>query len=175
MSNNVIVNKVAESGIVTINLEDFYPKQEIVVFDMKNYLFREMILKEKDFRETLKTTDWQQYRHKTIALTNTADAIIPMWAYMLVASYLEPYADSVVFGNEKQLVEHMMVQQINAIGEKEYEGKRIVIKGCGDIDIPEGAYIAITLKLRPVVKSLMYGEPCSTVPVYKTPVALTRK
>ncbi|MBX2925826.1 MAG: DUF2480 family protein [Chitinophagaceae bacterium] len=173
--SDMIVNKVAESGIVTINLEDFYPKQEIVVFDLKKYLFREMILKEKDFREALKTTDWQQYAQKIVAVTNTADAIIPMWAYMLVTSYLEPYATDVIFGDEKQAVQAIMVKHIEKTDPKEYEGKRIVIKGCGDIEIPEAAYIAITNKLRPVVKSLMYGEPCSTVPVYKTAIALTRK
>lgn len=166
--SDMIVNKVAESGIITINLEDFYPKGEIVVFDLKNYLFREMILKEKEFRETLKSIDWKQYQDKNIALTNTADAIIPMWAYMLVTSYLEPFAAAIFFGNEKHLVQSFMTQRISSLDTSEYEGKRIVIKGCGDIDIPESAYITITHKLRPVVKSLMYGEPCSTVPVYKS-------
>lgn len=173
--SDMIVNKVAESGIITINLEDFYPKETVVVFDLKDYLFREMILKEKDFRETLKTVDWQQYQNKNVAVTNTADAIIPMWAYMLVTSYLEPYAASIVYGNEKQLVQTIIMQRIEAIDVTEYEGKRIVIKGCGDIEIPEAAYIAITRKLRPVVKSLMYGEPCSTVPVYKMPLSALKK
>lgn len=173
--SDVIVNKVAESGIITINLEDFYPKEEIVVFDLKHYLFREMILKEKEFRESLKAIDWQQYQNKNVAVTNTADAIIPMWAYMLVTSYLEPFAATVVYGDEKQLVQLMMLQRIEAIDSNEYAGKRIVIKGCGDIEIPEAAYIAITRKLRPAVKSLMYGEPCSTVPVYKVPLSALKK
>lgn len=173
--SDAIINKVAESGIITINLEDFYPKQEVVVFDLRNYLFREMILKEKDFRDALKLVDWSTYEQKNVAITNTTDAIIPKWAYMLVTSYLEPYAKTVAFGNEKQLIETILLRNISSVEPAEYDGKRVVIKGCGDIDIPETAYIAITHKLRPVVKSLMYGEPCSTVPVYKTANVLTKK
>ena len=165
--NDVIINKVAGSGIITIDLETFYPKAEIAVFDMKDYLFKGLILKEKEFREALKHTDWEQYNGKYIALTNTADAIIPMWAYMLVVSYLQPQAKDIVFGSEKDLVQTLMLNNISNINEDDYADKRIVIKGCGDVVLPEAAYAAITKKLRPVVKSLMYGEPCSTVPVYK--------
>lgn len=162
-----IVNKVAESGIITIDLKDFYPQTEVVVIDMKHYLFRELILKEKDFRETLKNKDWSEYEGKNLAIANTADAIIPMWAYMLVTSYAEPFAAAIYFGSAKDFVQNSMLEKIAAISPEEYADKRIVIKGCGDVTIPEGAYIAITKKLRPVVKSLMFGEPCSTVPVYK--------
>lgn len=165
--SDVIINKVAGSGIITIDLETFFPKAEIVVFDIKDYLFRGLILKEKEFREALKHTDWEQYNGKYIALTNTADAIIPMWAYMLVVSYLQPQAKDIVFGSEKDLVQTLMLNNISNINEDDYADKRIVIKGCGDVVLPEAAYAAITKKLRPVVKSLMYGEPCSTVPVYK--------
>lgn len=165
--SDVIINKVAGSGIITIDLATFFPKAEIVVFDIKDYLFRGLILKEKEFREALKHTDWEQYNGKYIALTNTADAIIPMWAYMLVVSYLQPQAKDIVFGSEKDLVQTLMLNNISNINEDDYAGKRIVIKGCGDVVLPEAAYAAITKKLRPVVKSLMYGEPCSTVPVYK--------
>ncbi len=165
--NDVIINKVAGSGIITIDLETFYPRAEIAVFDIKDYLFKGLILKEKEFREALKHTDWEQYNGKYIALTNTADAIIPMWAYMLVVSYLQPQAKDIVFGSEKDLVQTHMLNNISNINEDDYTDKRIVIKGCGDVVLPEAAYAAITKKLRPVVKSLMYGEPCSTVPVYK--------
>ena len=165
--NDAIINKVAESGIVTIDLETFYPKVETAVFDIKDYLFKGLILKEKDFREALKRTDWQQYNGKYIALTNTADAIIPMWAYMLTVSYLQPLAKDIVFGSEKDLLQTLMLNNISNICADDYAGKRIVIKGCGDLVLPEAGYAAITKKLRPVVKSLMYGEPCSTVPVYK--------
>ncbi|MCC7525130.1 MAG: DUF2480 family protein [Chitinophagaceae bacterium] len=165
--SDLIINKVAQSGIVTIDLETFYPKEEIVVFDIKEFLFKGLILKEKEFREALRQTHWEQYRRKYIALTNTADAIIPMWAYMLIASYLQPLAKGLVFGSEKELQQTMLLQNIAAINAAEYANKRIVIKGCGDVVLPEAAYVLITQKLRPVVKSLMYGEPCSTVPVYK--------
>lgn len=164
---DTIINRVAESGIITIDLKDFYPEAETVVLDIKNYLFKGLILKEKEFREALKQTDWQQYAGKYIALTNTTDAIIPMWAYMLIVSYLQPVARDIVFGSEKEALQAMMLNNIAAIDAGEYAGKRVVIKGCGDVVLPESAYIAITQKLQPVVKSLMYGEPCSTVPVYK--------
>jgi len=162
-----IINKVAESGILTIDLKAFYPKTEIVVFDLKDYLFRGLILKEKDFREALKSKDWAVYEGKTLAITNTADAIIPMWAYMLVTSYAEPFAAAIHFGSEKEVVQTAMLEKIAAVPADEYADKRVVIKGCGDVTIPEGVYVAVTKKLRPVVKSLMFGEPCSTVPVYK--------
>lgn len=165
-----IINKVAESGIITINLEAFFPKEEIAIFDVKPLLFRELILKEKEFRDALKNADWLQYKNKVVGITNTADAIIPMWAYMLVTSYLQPYAKEVIFGDEKFLIQSLMLKNIAQINTEAYIDKRIVIKGCGDIILPEAAYVAITNKLKPVVKSLMYGEPCSTVPVYKKPV-----
>ena len=165
--NDEIINKVAESGIVTIDLETFYPKVETATFDIKDYLFKGLILKEKDFREALKGTDWQQYNGKYIALINTADAIIPMLAYMLAVSHLQPFAKDIVFGSEKDLLQTLMLNNISNISAGDYADKRIVIKGCGDVVLPEAAYAAITQKLRPVVKSLMYGEPCSTVPVYK--------
>lgn len=162
-----IVNKVAESGIITLNLETYYPKEEIVVYDLKDHLFMGLILKEKDFRAALLATDWNQYQGKNVAVTCTADAIIPVWAYMLVASYLQPIAKEIVFGNSETLLSSIFQKKIDAIDTTSFIDKRVVIKGCGDIKIPESAYLAITTKLRPYVKSIMYGEPCSTVPVYK--------
>jgi hypothetical protein len=162
-----IVNKVAESGIITINLEDYYPKEEIVVFDLKDYLFMGLILKEKDFREALRTLDWQQYKNKNVAITCTTDGIIPMWAFMLVASYLQPVANEVAFGNKKDTISNILAKKLAAINGEDFTDKRVVIKGCGDIQIPEVAYVEITNKLRPYVKSIMYGEACSTVPIYK--------
>lgn len=167
---DVIINKVAESGIITINLEELLPKEEIVIFDLKPFLFRELILKEKEFREALKNTGWSIYKEKTVGITNTADAIIPMWAYMLVTSYLQPFAKEVLFGDENLVKQTLLLRNIENIPAGDYLEKRIVIKGCGDIVLPEAAYIAVTKKLRPVVKSLMYGEPCSTVPVFKKPL-----
>ena len=162
-----IVNKVAASSIITINLEDFLPKEEVVVFDLKDFLFMGLILKEKDFRAALLTINWQQYENKNVALTCSADAIIPVWAYMLAASYLQPYAKEIGFGDAAVLTNNILQKNISALQAEEYTDKRIVIKGCGDIQIPESAYITITEKLRPYAKSIMYGEPCSTVPIYK--------
>ncbi len=161
------VNKVAESGIITFNLEDYYPKSDIDVFDLKEFLFMGLILKEKDYRSALQTVNWQQYHDKYIAVTCTADAIIPVWAYMLAASYLQPVAKDIFFGDEKALISNVLLKNIDAVNVEEYIDKRVVIKGCGDVQIPESAYLAITSKLRPYVKSIMYGEPCSTVPIYK--------
>ncbi len=165
--SDIIVNKVAESGLITFDLEAFYPKGEIVVFDLREYLFMGLILKEKDYRAALLTTDWAQYQDKYVAITCTADAIIPMWANMLAASYLQPVAKDVVFGNEQQLITNVLTKNLAAVKGEEYTDKRVVVKGCGDIAIPETAYVDITNKLRPFAKSIMYGEPCSTVPIYK--------
>lgn len=161
------VNKVAESGLISVDLEEYYPKEPIKAFDLKEYLFMELILKEKDFRAALLATDWNIYQGANVAITCSADAIIPMWAYMLVASYLQPYAVNVVFGDEKKLISTLLLKNLSAVKGEEYTDKRVVVKGCGEVDIPEAAYVEITNKLRPFAKSIMYGEPCSTVPIYK--------
>ena len=161
------INKVAESGLVSIDLAGFLPSNEIVVFDIKPYLFMELILKEKEFRAALSEIDWSIYEDKIVGIYCSTDAIIPMWANMLVASNLSNTAKAIYFGDENKVREQILLEGINAIDASEYNDQRIVIKGCGETPIGEAAYIAITQKLRPVVKSLMYGEPCSTVPVYK--------
>ena len=165
--SDVIINKVAESGLITIDLEEYYPKGEAMVFDMKDHLFMGMILKEKDFRDALKKLDWEQYRDKYVAITCTADAVIPVWAYMLVASNLSGIAKDFVMGNEKELHRSVFLKNLSSININEYTDKKIVIKGCGETPIGDFAYAEITKLLRPVAKSIMYGEPCSTVPVYK--------
>lgn len=166
------VNKVAESGIITLDLEDFYPKDETAVFDMKDHLFMGLILKEKDFREDMKNLDLTPYKDKNIALTCSEDAVIPVWAYMLVASYLQPVAKEIIFGDADFLHKTLFLKNIEQINVENYKDQRVVIKGCGELPISETAYVAITNQLRPVVKSIMYGEPCSTVPVYKKPRAI---
>lgn len=170
MSQDTFINKVADSGIITLNLEDYYPKEEIALFDMKDFLFMGLILKEKDFREALKQLDTKIYQNKIVALTCTADAVIPMWAYMLAASALQPVAKEIIFGTEEETIKSQLLKNINTISKEEYNDKRIVIKGCGELPITEAAYIEITKLLRPVAKSIMYGEPCSTVPVFKKPM-----
>jgi len=163
-----IINKVAESGLVTIDLEKYLPgKEEIVVFDLKDFLFMGMILKEKDFREALKQQDWEKYRSKYVAITCSADAIIPVWAYMLVTTYLQPVAKETIVGNEKEIHKAIILKNISSINTSEFYGSRIVLKGCGETPIDDFAYAEATRVLLPVAKSIMYGEPCSTVPVYK--------
>lgn len=161
------VNKVADSGIITLNLEDYYPTTGVEIFDMKDYLFMELILKEKDFREKLKEADFSIYQDKIVAVTCSADAVIPVWAYMLVASVLQPIAKDVVFGTKEDVLNQLVVQNIQNIEIEKFTDQRIVVKGCGELPISESAYLTITHKLRPVAKSIMYGEPCSTVPVFK--------
>jgi Protein of unknown function (DUF2480) len=165
--NDPIINKVAESGLVTIDPEKFYPREETAVFDLKNFLFMGMILKEKDYREALKSHDWEQYTNKNVAVTCTADAIIPVWAYMLAAAYLQPVAREVVMGDEKELHKIIFLKNLSQINMNEFADKRIVIKGCGETPIGDFVYMELTKLLRPVAKSIMYGEPCSTVPVFK--------
>lgn len=162
-----IVNKVSQSGLVTINLEDYFPVEEMVLLDIRSWLFEDMILKEKDFREYIKQHNWQQYTNKYVAVTCSADAIIPTWAYMLVAAQLAPVAKAVYFGNEQQMQEAVFHSLLTALDPETYKDQRIVIKGCSDREVPVSAYMELTRLLQPHVKSIMYGEPCSTVPVYK--------
>ena len=162
-----IINKVADSGLISLDLTQFIPSTEIVLFDIKQYLFMELILKEKDFRAALTAADLSIYQDKIVGIYCSTDAIIPMWANMLIASALQPYAKAIYFGDEKKVREQILLDGITLIDSSEYLDQRVVVKGCGETPIGESAYIAITNKLRPVVKSIMYGEPCSTVPVYK--------
>ena len=165
--SEAIVNKVSESGLITLDLEQYYPKEEVVLYDLKDYLFMGLILKEKDFREALKNLDWEVYKNKYVGVTCSADAIIPPWAYMLAASYLQPIAKDVIMGDEKEVHKTIFLKNIQRIDANEFTGQRVVVKGCGDTPIGEFAYMEITKLLRPVVKTIMYGEPCSTVPIYK--------
>lgn len=164
-----IVNKVAQSGLITLDPADFFPKEEIVEFDLKDHLFRGLILREKDFREALKSLDTSIYENKIVTITCSADAIIPMWAYMLVTTKLQPVAKNIYTGTTAQTETAIMLNNISAINTGDYKDAKLVIKGCGDKPIAEAAYAEITRVLLPVAQSIMFGEPCSTVPVYKRP------
>lgn len=170
-SEDIIVNKVAQSGIITIDLADFVPAvDDCVLIDIKPFLYEELILRETEFRDALKKIDWSQYQHKFVALTCTADAIVPLWAYMLLAQYLQSYAKHVIFGDLATLKNEVLLNRLQAyLEQNDFTDARAVIKGCGDKDISANIYVQITQLLLPKVKSLMYGEPCSTVPVYKKP------
>lgn len=162
-----IVNRVAESGLVEINLEDFYPKGERVLIDVKDNLFQGLILKEKDFREFVKNENWTKYQNKFVSIICSADAVVPTWAYMLIATSLQPFAKKFVFGDVKTLETVLFLESLSKINSEEFRDKKLVIKGCGNLPVPESAYVELTRILTPVAKSIMFGEPCSTVPVYK--------
>jgi hypothetical protein len=162
-----IINRVAQSGLFTLDLEDYYPREEVVVFDLKPLLFREMILKEKEFRAGLQQIDWSGYTGKILAVTCTADAIIPAWAYMLVAAAARPFARHIVLGDPQTALQQTFLANLQAIDADSFADKRVIIKGCGDLAIGPFAYLEMTRLLQPVVKSILYGEACSNVPVFK--------
>ena len=170
-----LVNRVAESGLITLKLEDFFPEGELVPFDLKDFLFMELILKEKDFREALKNHDWVQYRDKILLVFCSTDAIIPLWAYMLVASYAQPYARDVFQGNAEAYYQTAFSRALADLDPHLYENQRIVVKGCSHKPVPAGAYLEITKLLRPYALSIMFGEPCSTVPIYKRPKSASQE
>jgi Protein of unknown function (DUF2480) len=166
---NVLVNRVAESGITIINLEDFFPTTEFAIFDIKDYLFHGMILKEKDFREALKETDWSIFNNKIVLIVCSADAIIPLWAYMLISQYLYQKAVDIYLGSKEDYLQLHFSREIDKVDLLQYKDQRIVIKGCSLKPVPASAYAKITLALKPLALSIMFGEPCSTVPIYKRP------
>ena len=162
---NSIINRVANSGIITFNPEDLRPKGERFLWDIKDQLFMGMMLKEKDFRAFIKTHDFTVYKDKYVALHCTADAIVPAWAYMLLAINLQPYAKYIVFGTLEQLEYALLLHELSKIDFTEFQGKKVVIKGCGGVSPAE--YVEIAIRLRPYAQSIMYGEPCSSVPLFK--------
>ena len=162
-----IENKVANSGLITISLEEFHQKGDRVLFDIKPLLWQELALKEKDFRSFIKQHDWRQYQNNFVAITCSADAIVPTWAYMLVAIALQPYVKKVIFGNLSDLERELYIDAVNLFDLNSITNKRVLVKGCGDINIPDSAFVYISQKFVPVVKSLMFGEACSNVPLYK--------
>ncbi len=162
-----IVNRVEQSGLIEFNLEEYYPKGERVMIDVKEHLFQGLILKEKDFRDFIARENWAKYQDKFVALTCTADAIVPTWAYMLIGTSLAPYAKEVIFGDLKTLETVLFQKALSKININDFRDQRVVIKGCSNLPVPESAYVEITRLLSPVAKSIMYGEPCSTVPIYK--------
>ena len=165
----VLVNRVANSKLKTINLEHFFPTEEITEFDLKNFLFKELILREKEFRAELKEIDWSRYADQTVVLYCSSDAIIPTWAYMLVSTYLTPYASNIFMGTKKDYIEAAYRDRLATIDYNEDRDELIVIKGGSQKPVPVSAYVELTTRLTPVARSIMYGEACSTVPIYKKP------
>lgn len=164
-----IINRVANSKLITFNLEDYYPKGERVLFDVKDWLLEGFVLRESEFREQAKNHDWSQYEGKFIALTCSTDAIIPAWAYMLLSTYLQPYAEKVITGDLETLETVLYTEVIQKLEVSELQDKAVIVKGCSQKPVPKNAYLLLIQKLQPLVKSLMYGEACSAVPLYKKP------
>jgi hypothetical protein len=164
---NGIVNKVAQSKLVTFNLEEFYQPGERVAFDIKDLLFQGLVLKEKDFRDFVKSNNWNVYRDKHVAIICSADAIVPTWAFMLLAVTLQPVTKSLVFGSLEELESSLFLKALDKIDWHKFEGAKVVIKGCSKVDVPTSVYVEVTSRLRRFASSIMYGEPCSTVPLFK--------
>ena len=162
-----LVNKVAMSKLVTLNMEEWYPAMDIKELDLKSFLFHELILKEKEFRQQVRETDWSEYSGAVLCIHCSTDAIIPVWAFMLIAASVEPYVDRLHWGDKNSFIGDYYKERIDELDVSKYEGRPIVIKGCSEKMVPPSAYMHVTSRLKPVVQSLMYGEPCSTVPVYK--------
>ncbi|GAA5221427.1 DUF2480 family protein [Membranihabitans marinus] len=164
-----LINRVANSSLKTINLEKLYPVDQLIELDIKPYLFKEIILKEQDFRDQLKDTDWSIYEDKMVTIYCSSDAIIPLWAYMLIGSYLQPFTNQIYYGDVTSALTQIYAQRIEEFDVSPYQDLPVVIKGCSKYPVPASAYMAMTVKLRPVAKSILFGEPCSTVPIYKKP------
>ncbi len=162
-----IINRVANSKLVTLDLEDYYPEGKRILFDIKDWLFEGFVLREKDFRKYVTEFNWSQYQDSYIALTCSTDAIIPAWAFMLLSMHLEPFAKKVVIGNLETLETSVYQDIINDLDVAEFKDKPIIIKGCSKKPVPQNAYIMLSNKLKPLAKSIMYGEACSSVPLFK--------
>ena len=164
-----IINRVANSKLVTIDLEDYYPDGKRMLLDIKDWLLEGLVLREKDFREQASEHNWEQYKNSFVALYCSTDAIVPAWAYMLLSTYLEPYAIKTVIGDLNTLETSIYQDIISELDVSEFQDKPIIVKGCSNKPIPDNAYIQLTTKLKPIAKSIMYGEACSSVPLYKKP------
>ena len=162
-----IINRVANSKLVVVDLEDYYPKGERILFDIKDWLFEGFVLREKEFRQHVKEHDWSQYQDAYVAITCSSDAIVPAWAFMLLSINLEPYAKKSVIGNLEILETSIYQDIIINLDVSDYKDKPIIIKGCSNKPVPENAYTMLSQKLTSVAKSIMYGEACSSVPLFK--------
>ena len=164
---NEIVNRVSSSQLISFDLEELYTPGERFLFDIKPLLFQQLVLKEKGFRAFIKSHDWSQYEKKYVAITCSADAVVPTWAYMLLGSALQPYAAVVIFGSLLDLEISLFKQALDKIDWEKYSNAKVVIKGCSKVEVPVSAYVEATNRLRAIASSIMFGEPCSTVPVFK--------
>lgn len=167
MEEKEIINKVANSSLVTFDLEEYYQPGERILVDIKDQLYEGLILKEKNFREFIKNHDWSVYKNKFVAITCSTEAIIPTWAYMLVAIALKPHAMAIEFGTLETLEEKLFQETLSGIDWEQFRNAKVVVKGCSKVNVPASAYVFATSRLQPIVSSLMFGEACSTVPLFK--------
>ncbi len=167
---NKLVNRIAASGLKTIKLETFIPQAELTEIDLKEFLFKGLLLREKEFRQSMKEFDWSGTKGKVLCVHCSTDAIIAKWAYMLITMHAYPFASEIYFGTKEEYRAAALVSALKAVDWSAYQDQRVILKGCSEgYQIPEDAYIAATQGLLPHARSIMYGEPCSTVPVYKKP------
>ena len=166
-----IINRVSNSQLITFDLEELYTPGERVLFDIKNFLFQDIILREKEFRESIKSHDWSQYKEKYVAIICSVDAIIPTWSFMLVSIALQPYAKRVVLGSLSELESQLFYEKLSEIDWEKYRDKKMIIKGCSKVEVPLSAYVEVTNRLRSLAASIMFGEPCSTVPLFKKKIS----
>ena len=162
-----IENKIDKSGIIQFNFEDLKPSGKRMEFDMKDQLYQGLVLREKDFREFVKQYDWDSFNDAYVFMHCSADAIVPTWAYMLVASELQSRAKALVWGSQQNLEDELLIDEVNNLPENDFKDARVIVKGCSNNTISDKVYMALTLKLKPLVKNLMFGEACSAVPVFK--------
>ena len=165
--NKPLVNRVAQSKLITIKLEEWISTEEAVDFDIADFLFKGLIIKEKEFREALDLHIWEQYSNKNFRIHCSKDVIIPIWAYMLITSKVSPYAKSISFGTKDEVISELLLEKIHDLDLSIYKNQKVVIKGCGDYNLKPLVYIKLVNRLNPIVQSLMFGEPCSTVPIFK--------
>lgn len=169
MESTEIVNRVSQSSLKTFDLEDLYQPGDRVVWDMAPHLFQGLVLREREFRAIIAENDWKQYQGQNVAILCSTDAIVPTWAYMLVAISLQPFAENLVFGNLQDLESYLFQKRLMAVNLAEFKDAKVVVKGCSKVPVPVSAYVEITRLLKPIAASLMFGEPCSTVPLFKRP------
>lgn len=164
---DTIFNRVAESKLITFDLEKLYQIGDRITIDLSQWLDKEIILREKEFRLKLKQHNWKAYRNQFVAIYCSTDAVLPAWASLLVTTYLQPYAKKIVMGTLVDLETHLFTEEIKKINISSFKDKAVIIKGCTDKKVPEDSYVQLISRLQPVVKSLFYGEACSSVPLFK--------
>ena len=164
-----IVNRIDNSSRVQVSLDEFYPEGERVLFDIKGFLRDEIALIEKEFRASVKETNWEEYKGKYVGIICSVDAIVPLWAFMLIATQLQPFAQKVVFGNKKDLEKAIFSDLLTELDYSRFKDKPVIVKGCGKYPIPESVVVDFAVKLQGYAKNIMFGEACSAVPLYKRP------